>query len=600
MTKVFQLDLRSLALTRFLFGILVFFDFTRRIKDIPAFFTDSGILSRAQVLENFEINWRMSLLNLNGSYSFALALLIIGMLASVTFTIGQRTRLSNFIMWIVMISFQARFPESASSGGDMLIRIFLFWSLFLPMGAVYSVDAAVSEEKKPKNDYVSIFSAMWIVQLFLLYFMTFLYKWAPVYHTTFDAVWYMLQLDIYTTPFGKWLGEYRSLTQVLTMLCYGLELAGPLMLIIPWKPKIFRSICVLSFWGFHLGIAATLHLGNFVPVCLIIWAAAIPGFWWDWVEEKTRHSGKKIQTLYYNERYRFSRPLAFIMRSMFFISDLRIQPTDSFKALPKLQNEKFVLLDEKNSYKTGLELASSLLLSSRFFLFQLIGKMIGSEMSLQLNDTKEAGEINFSDKTRAVAPSTPLIPVWSILDNAFFTIGVDKIKYRLHRFEKALGAFLLALVVGWNIEGYVDERDWYIGSPLDEVMFALQLNQGWAMFAPHPQRADGWWVMEGELANGKKWDALNNKTVNFNKPDSVYGSYSSEDWRKFLDNLQGSRDETYLQGLGRYLCRRWNNTHTGDETLKTFRLFHMREWTNPPDEPRSPVEKIKLWNHSCF
>jgi hypothetical protein len=179
-------------------------------------------------------------------------------------------------------------------------------------------------------------------------------------------------------------------------------------------------------------------------------------------------------------------------------------------------------------------------------------------------------------------------------------MGFDKVKLQLNRAEKAFGCFILALVVGWNIEGYIVKRNWYIGSPFDEIMFALQLNQGWAMFAPHPQRSDGYWVMEGTLKSGKKWDALNNKEVNFDRPADMYETFKSEDWRKFQDNLQGSRNEKYLLAFGKFLCRSWNSEHRDGEQLNTYKLYFMREFTKGPKEPPATIEKVQLWNHSCF
>src|SRR4051812_36602230 len=88
--NLFKLDLRSLALARVLLGILAFFDLWRRIDDIDVFFSDAGTLSRVDLINNFELNWRMTLLNMNGSYTFALILLLAGMLASVFFTLGWR------------------------------------------------------------------------------------------------------------------------------------------------------------------------------------------------------------------------------------------------------------------------------------------------------------------------------------------------------------------------------------------------------------------------------------------------------------------------------------------------------------------------------
>ncbi len=600
--SLFKLDLRSLALVRVLFGVLTFFDIARRIPDLEAFFTDGGILPRWILLEQFELNYRMGLLSLNGTYSFAFMLAVVGMLASITFALGWRTRLSNLIVWLVIISFQVRFPEGATSGGDMLIRIFLFWSLFLPMSARYSMDCAVAETKVSDNEFQSIFSATWIVQIFLLYFMTFLFKWGPVYHTTFDAVYYMMQLDIFTTPLGKWLSQYHGIMKGLTFAAYALEIIGPLLLIIPFKRDLFRGAAVVSFWLFHLGIGATMHLGNFVPICLIIWVGLIPTSWWNYLSVKVRSSSLAMKTLYYDGQSELARKLGLIAKEMLLLDSVRVLPASTNpKADALISGHNFVFEDE-NQQLLITSLIPKLLLSSRLFFIRILGRIFNSEISLYLNEVKEVGEVSmFSDKTVTTPGNdTSSSKFKDVIKVLFETIGFDKIKMHLNKFEKLVGAFLLTLVVAWNIEGYITEREWSIGSPFDEVMFTLHLNQGWAMFAPHPQRSDGWWVVDGTLKSGKKWDVLNNKEVQFDRPDDFYATYSSEDWRKFLDNLQATRDEAYLLLLGKHLCRSWNSQNGGENTLQTFKIYFMQEFTNGPTEPPAKVEKVQLWNHSCF
>src|SRR5690349_10314152 len=132
MRSLAKLDLRSLALTRFLLGLLAFIDILNRFSQIDDFYSDKGIIPRWLLLQSFEIKWRMSLLLLNGSTVFAWALGIVGLIAALFYCFGMRTRFSNIVVWIVLMSFHARFPE-VNHGGDNLLRLMLFWSIFLPM-----------------------------------------------------------------------------------------------------------------------------------------------------------------------------------------------------------------------------------------------------------------------------------------------------------------------------------------------------------------------------------------------------------------------------------------------------------------------------------
>lgn len=602
--NLFNLDLRSLALARVLLGILTFFDIYRRVPELDTFFTDAGLLPRWTLQQNFELNYSMSLLSLNGSYSFALFLAVIGMIASVTFALGWRTRLSNFIVWLTIISFQARFPEAATTGGDLLIKIFLFWSLFLPVSARYSIDRAVRETELPENEYKSIFTAAWIIQIFLLYFMTFLYKWAPVYHTTFDAVYYMLQLDHFTTPVGTWLGQYLGATRFLTFAAYALEIVGPIMILIPFKRDLFRGAAVVSFWLFHLGIGMTLHLGNFVPICLIIWVGLIPTAWWSYLSKKVTASTKKMMTLYYDGQSELARKIGVIAKELLILNSVKVLPSSvnpQMSAFITPENS-FILVDEESKVVTTHSIFRRLLLISGLLPLRVLGKIVNSEMGLYLSEVKESGEVSlFSSKAvESKNNSNTFHKLKNVIGQIFEIVGFDNIKTKLNKFERFMGGFLLFLIIAWNIEGYVQDRKWSIGTPFDEIMFALNLSQGWAMFAPHPQRVDGWWVMDGTLSNGEKWDALNDKGVSFERPADMYDTYPTDNWRKFLDNIQGSRNGTYLNLLGNFLCRKWNANNQGDGALKSFKLYFMREFTTPPLSPPTPVEKVLLVDQTCF
>lgn len=612
-----KLDLRSLALTRVLLGLLAFYDLSRRLFEIGAFFNDNGILTRAQVIEQLEINYRMTLLSLNGSYSFALILLLIGLVGTIFMTIGWRTRIATFLVWIVTISFQARFPEAATTGGDMLLRIFLFWSLFLPMNAYYSVDRALSETKHEGKEYVSIFSSIWIIQVMLLYIMTFFFKWAPVYHTDFNAVYYILNLDFMTTDFGKWLSHFPLTMKALSIASWGLEGVGPLLLLIPVRRDLFRSMAVVSFWLFHLGIGATLHLGNFVPICLIIWAGLIPTAWWNYLGEKIKSTNKSLRILYYSSEDALGRKLGLVTKEMLLLDGLKIAPSSVSPTAEKhIENADWPIVEDSGFFYTGAKALELKLQSSKLFFIRAMGRIPLAKIKAtlltpdesfgaQLLEAKEKGEVSITGSARDDDDFPDLEKEnhkrnLQIIENVFTNVGFGPVRYRISKLENIFGCFILALVITWNIEGLLKPKSWYIGSPFDEIMFTFHLNQGWAMFAPHPQRSDGWFVLDGNLKNGTKWDVLNNKAVTFETPENWHETYATDNWKKFLDNLHGSRDDFHLLGLGRYLCRTWNNEHDQKEQLMKFELFYMQEFTNHPDDPPSKINKIRLWQHQCF
>lgn len=168
----------------------------------------------------------------------------------------------------------------------------------------------------------------------------------------------------------------------------------------------------------------------------------------------------------------------------------------------------------------------------------------------------------------------------------------------------SLLAFLfLVYVLCWNLTGVsaltMPER-------LVSVGPFLGLDQSWGMFVPSPSREDGWYVIPGNLRDGQRTDLTSVTrddyglhTVSWDKPRDVSGTYENEHWRKYLENIYTQEHADQRLYLGRYICREWNERHTGAEELKTFRITYMLEKTLP-DYRRSTPQKVVLWEHSCF
>ena len=52
--------------------------------------------------------------------------------------------------------------------------------------------------------------------------------------------------------------------------------------------------------------------------------------------------------------------------------------------------------------------------------------------------------------------------------------------------------------------------------------------------------------------------------------------------------------------LGKYFCRKYNNTHSNNDRLDTFDIYFMKQYTATFEKPPSPVKKVNLWSHRCF
>jgi len=163
--------------------------------------------------------------------------------------------------------------------GDDMVRLTLFWSLFLPLGAHYGVDAGRARSagnQLSAKEATGIAPLAFLLQLGSVYVASVFYKYDPIWTVEHTAVHYALSLDSYTRPWARSLLEMPRLLEALTVGTLLLEALGPLLLFVPWRVDRLRLVALALFWSFHLGLLATMQLGLFPWMAMAIWLAVLP------------------------------------------------------------------------------------------------------------------------------------------------------------------------------------------------------------------------------------------------------------------------------------------------------------------------------------
>lgn len=274
------LDVRSLATFRIGLALVILADLATRLADLRAHYTDAGVLPRWASLQWLGLPARLSLHNLNGSESFQAFLFAVAAAFALLLLVGWRTRLATVCGFVLLGSLHARNPMIAH-GGDALLRVCLLWAMFLPLGAVASVDRALSATAVPAQ-FVSVAAFAARLQLCLVYWVGGLHKSARAWHLDGTAIWTALSLDYLATPWGRYLRSFPALLRFLTRASWLFELLGPFG---AWSRRGWvRGATVAAFVAFHLlGLAPALRLGNFPWICAVAWSLFLPaGFWERW------------------------------------------------------------------------------------------------------------------------------------------------------------------------------------------------------------------------------------------------------------------------------------------------------------------------------
>jgi Vitamin K-dependent gamma-carboxylase len=279
--RLFALDTRSLALFRIALGLLVVFDAVGRMPDLTAHYTDAGAVPRAVIDELRGGDVPLSLYLLDGSALFAGSLLALHAVAGACMVVGYRTRWATAAAWLLTFSLHHR-NLLVANFGDLIQRLLLFWSLFLPLGERASLDRRSDAAKDPApNRFLGWGSAGFIVQLLSIYFFSALHKTGSTWHDG-SAVAVSLSNDsLAKLPQAAIALGYPQLLVLLTHAVRYFEMIGPLLMLVPVATTPLRIALVLAFWSFHLGLFAFLELGTFSFVCIAAWCALIPGAIWD-------------------------------------------------------------------------------------------------------------------------------------------------------------------------------------------------------------------------------------------------------------------------------------------------------------------------------
>jgi hypothetical protein len=231
----------------------------------------------------------VSLHLLDGSADFQGALFVLAGLFALALLLGWWTRLATAASWFLLMSLHARNPMILQ-GGDTLLRLLLFWGIFLPLGARWSLDGLRRPGGRPPGDAeVSAGSAALVLQVCFVYWFSAALKSDPAWRSEGTAVYDALSLDQFATPLAHDLLGFPRLLRVLTFATLGIEAAGPALLFVPWQTGRVRLAVVAGFLLFHLvGLRLCLELGPFPWVCAVAWLALLPGRFWDRVAGQVR------------------------------------------------------------------------------------------------------------------------------------------------------------------------------------------------------------------------------------------------------------------------------------------------------------------------
>ncbi|MEM8807339.1 MAG: HTTM domain-containing protein [Cyanobacteria bacterium P01_G01_bin.38] len=594
----YGLDLRSLALLRLGLALVLLTDLWLRAGDWVAHYSDRGVVPRALLSDLWQPGY-WSLHALSGQPWVQGVLFAIAAFFALQMLVGYRTRIAVIVSWVLLISLHNRNPLLIFAADDVL-RAVMFWAMFLPLGARYSIDAALNTapEPLPKRIFSGAVVALGVQQCFIYIFSAVFKTTSPDWWPDGTAVYYSLSYDQYVTPLGHLLLGLGPLLGVLTFVTLVLEWVGPLLIWSPLRTDFCRALAVVMFIALHLGFGATLNLGIFPFLSVVTWLAFIPSSMWDgWAKRAFGPKQQGVQ-IYYDVECGFCKKVVHLIRTFLILPpDTPLQTAQSDPVINEamLTQNSWVIVDWQGRHHYKFEgIAYVVGLSP---VFRPLAKLLrwGPVMAAGTrfyetiaNNRRAAGRFTkpFKYKPLRVRPSAVL---------------------------SAIALVLLLLTFVWNLRSITSHYAFIDGdSPvltglkritnsrtlqrLNGLSRVTRLDQSWSIFAPSPPKDDGWYVWVGELADGSEVNLLApGQAPDFDKPSLKERNrlYRNMQWRTFFINLGRQRGEASLAEYGRYLCETWRG-----QPLEGLSAHFMSERTAPPGEPQS-VEQQTVLEQKC-
>ena len=588
--KTLGFDYRSLALYRCLMGFIVIADVVYRLPDLINFYTDIGLVPRSTFVSEMSMPWSLSFHLANGSTIFAVVMFAIHLIFGLMLVFGYKSRWAMIGAYLMTVSVHNR-NWLVNNGGDDILRAILFISIFLPLNKCFSLDSALKKDKEPLKDvHVSTWGWMYFLQVFVIYYVSYILKDHPIWRTDYTAFFFSSRLDIFATGLGVWTRNFPTFQKIITMVTVYLELLGPLVLVFAFAFGRFwwvaRMAVVAVFLGLHIGIIATMKIGVFPWTCLVMWLIFLPTPFWNKLTEiyRSRSFGKLI--IYFDGECRFCEKAVLILREFFLLSEVSIIPAQTVSSI------QTVMLKENSWVVVNHD-------GTRFFHFSAMLEVMRHSPLLKWFVPLFSLPVFFTPFDgiyKWIASHRQLMGRYT----QYFEFKTDKKEMGwLHWIYQIAGGFMFMTLFMWNV---TTVKKWNIQAPyLQNIARWLHLYQEWNMFAPFPKMDNIWVEIPAVLSDGSEIELLTgDRDIYSVKDQKFFRMIPNEHWRKFYLNLSERTD--YARYYGGYLCREWNERNifwVKDVELTKFEIIVYSQ-PNLPNGDKGGISRKLSWKHWCF
>jgi predicted DCC family thiol-disulfide oxidoreductase YuxK len=273
------MDPRTLAFGRIFFALVLIGDLLRRIPWLREFYSNAGILPNHTVLWRPPVARLFSVFFMSSLPEESVLWFLLCFFIFFCFLIGWRTRLFHVLSFLATTSLHNRMLFAENWGG-VAIGALMVWTMFLPTGRRFSVDAVLASMRARRNETPADLAAglpppdntptrsfavlCLLLQIAIIYWFNYVHKSGATWKDG-TAVYYVLHQERIITWLGLQIREHVPYwaTALLTKGTLVIEAAAPLLILTPVFWRVTRPLAIVLLFGLHFSIAAMVNLGIF-------------------------------------------------------------------------------------------------------------------------------------------------------------------------------------------------------------------------------------------------------------------------------------------------------------------------------------------------
>jgi predicted DCC family thiol-disulfide oxidoreductase YuxK len=626
--RYLTVDVRWLGIFRMLLGSLLCVDLLRRWYYARPFYTNDGLLPnhfslfRPMGSNVFSIYHAFSTLG-EVSVAFAITLLVF-----LSFTFGLKTKLMHVLSAVCITSLNSRniFVEN---GGTVVVNLITVWTLFLPLGRRFSLDAlfrslrreqehtpAELNQREPgqasNSRYVSLVVLALLLQWSVIYFFNAVHKSGEGWRNGTALHWFWHQ-DRIVTALGIFARHHAPLWLIKGMT-YGtlvVESVLAFILLIPFWQTWTRRIALLLALALHGGIALSSRLGPFSYVMTLFFVMLLGQKDWELLGRWFGRPARK-KTVIYDSDCGICLLTCRVLKRLDPFGRLSFVGNDERERIPAQLDEQtldrtFAVIDSQGRISTEARGIYEIGRALPFGVIPLFWLRVPGLSALANSAYRRlaANRIAVSAWFGLGACGLPQPSGTAARDeepgpeDKGPTVPEDLRGLGLLLRESAVAVLMVVLgsqlaLENWWLRQFIQVRqpEW-----MAAIVHYPRIYQGWGMFAPEPPYDDGRLVVDGRTVDGRKLDPLTGTLPDFD-PRTDEGWGHEQFWCDYHNRIRFPGHQQNRQHLEAYLLNLHKYDRRPQDQLVAFDVWWIHDRSPPVGQLHGEVlPPEKLWSY---